>query len=132
MADEKDTPEDPSANEPAKKSGLLVREHFYPYPLGRCVQGTKESLENLSPDEARGFYYQVTYTLTEVPEDRAYFHAQWRRSNPLPYQVPHTILDGVEGQGHFVGTYLAWGVNNKVERKQRPDNQFAWRRVVVK
>ncbi len=24
----------------------------------------------------------------------------------------HTLLDGVRGQGHYVGTYLAWGVNN--------------------
>lgn len=71
------------------------------------------SLENLGPDQIRGFYYQITYTLTEVPEDRAYFHAQWRRNNPLPYKTPHTILDGVTGQGHYVGTYLAWGVNNR-------------------
>jgi hypothetical protein len=71
------------------------------------------SLENLSPDEIKGFYYQITYTLTDVPEDRAYFHAQWRRNNPLPYQTPHTLLEGVQGQGHYVGTYLAWGVNNK-------------------
>lgn len=70
------------------------------------------SLENLSPDEISGFYYQITYTLTEVPEDRAYFHAQWRRNNPLPYQAPHTMLDNIKGQGHYVGTYLAWGVNN--------------------
>jgi peptide/nickel transport system substrate-binding protein len=27
---------------------------------------------------------------------------------------------------------LAWGVNNKVDLKQRPDNQFAWRHVMVK
>ena len=27
---------------------------------------------------------------------------------------------------------LAWGVNNKVEVKQRPDNQFAWRHVMIK
>lgn len=70
------------------------------------------TLENLSPDEVRGFYYQVDYTLTDVPDDEAYFHAQWRRSNPLPYQEVHTLLDGVQGQGHYVGTYLAWGVNN--------------------
>jgi hypothetical protein len=70
------------------------------------------TVENLSPDEVRGFYYQVNYTLTDVPQDRAYFHAQWRRSNPLPYMQDHTILEGVRGQGHFVGTYLAWGVNN--------------------
>ena len=47
----------------------------------------------------RGFYYQIDYTLTEVPDDRAYFHAQWRRSNPLPYQQVHTLLDGVRGRG---------------------------------
>lgn len=70
------------------------------------------TVENLGPDEVRGFYYQITYALTDVPEDRAYFHAQWRRSNPLGYMDVHTLLDGVKGQGHFVGTYLAWGVNN--------------------
>ncbi|MBI2422126.1 MAG: DUF2961 domain-containing protein [Candidatus Hydrogenedentes bacterium] len=57
-------------------------------------------------------YYQVNYTLTEVPEDAAYLHAQWRRSNPLPYKEVHTLLDGVTGPGHYVGTYIAWGVNN--------------------
>ena len=70
------------------------------------------TLENLSPDEVRGYYYQINYTLTDVPEDMAYFHAQWRRSNPLPYMQDHTLLDGVKGQGHYVGTYIAWGVNN--------------------
>ena len=59
-----------------------------------------------------GLYYQVNYTLTDVPDDCAYFHAQWRRSNPLPYKQEHTLLDGVKGQGQYVGTYLAWGVNN--------------------
>ena len=57
-------------------------------------------------------YYQVNYTLTEVPEDCAYFHAQFRRVNPLPYKDVFTILEGVQGQGHYVGTYMAWGVNN--------------------
>ncbi|MFO7321733.1 MAG: DUF2961 domain-containing protein [Chloroflexota bacterium] len=70
------------------------------------------TLENLSPERILGFYYQITYTLTDVPEDAGYLHAQWRRSNPLPYKEVHTLLDGVEGQGHYVGTYLAWGVNN--------------------
>ena len=57
-------------------------------------------------------YYQITYALTEVPEDTAYLHAQFRRVNPLPYKEVYTILDGVRGQGHYVGTYMAWGVNN--------------------
>jgi hypothetical protein len=65
-----------------------------------------------TPTEEATVYYQITYTLTEVPDDLAYFHAQWRRSNPLPYKQVHTLLDGLEGSGHYVGTYLAWGVNN--------------------
>ncbi len=69
-------------------------------------------LENITPDACRGFYYQFTYALTEIPDDRAYFHAQWRRSNPLGYMDVHTLLDGVQGHGHYVGTYIAWGVNS--------------------
>lgn len=57
-------------------------------------------------------FYQVDYTLTDVPEDVAYFHAQFRRVNPLPYKSVYTILDDVEGRGQYVGTYMAWGVNN--------------------
>ncbi|TFG71873.1 MAG: DUF2961 domain-containing protein [Anaerolineales bacterium] len=63
-------------------------------------------------DEPMVLYYQVNYTLTQVPEDAAYFHAQFRRANPLPYKDVYTILDGVQGKGHYVGTTLAWGVNN--------------------
>lgn len=63
-------------------------------------------------DEEMTLYYQINYTLTEVPEETAYFHAQFRRVNPLPYKEVYTILDGVKGQGHYVGTYMAWGVHN--------------------
>jgi hypothetical protein len=70
------------------------------------------TVENLTPEDLGGFYYQITYALTDVPNDAAYLHARWRRSNPLPYMGVHTLLDGVHGHGHYVGTYLAWGVNN--------------------
>lgn len=63
-------------------------------------------------DEAMRLYYQINYTVTDVPDDLAYFHAQFRRTNPLPYKDDYTILDGVQGRGHFVGVYMAWGVNN--------------------
>jgi hypothetical protein len=69
------------------------------------------TMENLSEDELI-LYYQINYTLADVPEDCAYFHAQFRRTNPLPYKDVFTILDGVKGKGHYVGTYMAWGVNN--------------------
>jgi hypothetical protein len=57
-------------------------------------------------------FWQVNYTLTDVPEDAAYFHAQFRRTNPVPYKQVHTIVDGIRGMGHYVGTAMAWGVNN--------------------
>ncbi len=57
-------------------------------------------------------YYQINYCLTDVPADAAYFHAQFRRVNPLPTREVYTIVDGVSGAGHYVGTYMAWGVNN--------------------
>ena len=69
------------------------------------------TLENISGEEMRA-YYQINYALGCVPEDAGYFHARFRRSNPLPYKEVHTILDGVEGFGHYGGTYMAWGVNN--------------------
>ena len=75
-------------------------------------QHARVTIENLSLDEVKGFFYQIDYTLTDVPADYAYFHAQWRRNNPLPYQEVHTLLDGVQGQGQYVGTYMAWGANN--------------------
>ena len=70
------------------------------------------TLENRNPDAEAIIYYQINYTLTEVPDDAAYFHAQFRRTNPLPYKEDYVILDGVKGRGHYVGTYMAWGVNN--------------------
>jgi hypothetical protein len=70
------------------------------------------TVENVTSDELLGFFYQIDYALTEVPPDVAYLHAQWRRSNPLPYKEVHTLLDGVDGQGHYVGTYLAWGTHS--------------------
>jgi hypothetical protein len=69
------------------------------------------TMTNLA-DEAMTLYYQLNYTLTDVPEEAAYFHAQFRRTNPLPYKEVYTITDGVKGWGQYVGTYLAWQVNN--------------------
>ncbi len=82
---------------------------FWEMPFRKKARIT---IENLTAAEIAGFYYQVDYVLTEVPPDIAYLHAQWRRSNPLPYKEVHTLLDGVKGQGHYVGTYMATGVNN--------------------
>jgi hypothetical protein len=81
---------------------------YWPMPFRK---GCRITLTNIAA-ERTVLYYQVNYALGPVPAEAAYFHAQFRRSNPLPYKQPYTILDGVKGQGHYVGTYLAWGVNN--------------------
>jgi len=81
---------------------------YWEMPFRKSCKITMENLDN----NRITLYYQIDYTLTDVPEDAAYFHAQFRRSNPLPYKTVHTLLDGVKGWGHYVGTYIAWGVNN--------------------
>jgi hypothetical protein len=68
-------------------------------------------LENLD-DKDMVLYYQVNYTLTDVPRDAAYLHAQFRRVNKLSAKSVYTILDGVSGRGQYVGTYMAWEVRS--------------------
>ncbi|MBM3878602.1 MAG: DUF2961 domain-containing protein [Verrucomicrobia bacterium] len=71
----------------------------------------KITVENLD-DQQITIYYQIDYTLTTVPADAAYFHAQFRREDPLKTKGLYTILDGVRGRGHYVGTYMAWEVHS--------------------
>lgn len=78
---------------------------YWEMPFRKAARIT---IENLYPVQVRGVFFQITYALTDVSDDAAYLHAQWRRSDPLPQLTPHTILDGVSGWGHYVGTYLAW------------------------
>jgi len=81
---------------------------YWEMPFHRSCRITMTNIAT----EAMCLFYQIDYTLTDVPEDAACFHAQFRRQNPLPYKSVYTILDGVRGRGHYVGTYMAWGVNN--------------------
>ncbi|NWG22656.1 MAG: DUF2961 domain-containing protein [Chloroflexi bacterium] len=74
-------------------------------------KGYRITMTNIAAQEMT-LYYQVTYAETDVPDDAGYFHAQFRRANPLPYRAVYTLLDGVRGHGHYVGTYMAWGANN--------------------
>jgi hypothetical protein len=69
------------------------------------------TMENVNDADAMTLYYQIDYTLTDVPADAGYFHAQFHRANTNESSV-YTINDGIKGKGQFVGVYLAWGVNN--------------------
>jgi hypothetical protein len=81
---------------------------YWTMPFKKKCRITMTNLDS----EPMKLYYQIDYTLTEIPEDAAYFHAQFRRVNPLPYKDVYTIVDGIKGKGHYVGTYMAWGSNN--------------------
>lgn len=82
---------------------------FFPMPFSKRARMT---IENLADEEVPGFYYTINYILTEVGKGDARFHAQFRRTNPLPYKQDYTILDGVRGRGHFVGCNMSWQQNN--------------------
>lgn len=69
------------------------------------------TMENIDPAREMRLYYQIDYTLTDIPADMGYFHAQFRQSVPTK-GAEHVLLDGVKGKGQYVGTYLAWQVNN--------------------
>ena len=71
----------------------------------------KITMENVNEKDPMTLYYQVDYTLTDVPADAGYFHAQFRRSNP-DVTSDYTIIDNVKGKGQYVGVYLALGVRN--------------------
>jgi hypothetical protein len=82
---------------------------YFPMPFRKRA---KITIENRNPKDIRGFFYAITYAKGPVADDDACFHAQFRRVNPLEYGEDYTIVDGVRGKGHYVGTYMAWQQNS--------------------
>jgi len=78
---------------------------YWPLPFASRARIT---VENQYWEPISGFFYQITYALTDVPAQAGRFHAQWRRSMTTRDQPEHVILSGVQGQGHYVGTVLGW------------------------
>ncbi len=76
---------------------------YWPMPFrGRA----RITLENRG-DVVHQFFFQIDYSLEDVSAETPYFHAQWRRSVGVPNAI-HTIVDGIEGDGHYVGTAFDW------------------------
>ena len=78
---------------------------YWPMPFRKSARITIHSDHQ---EDIGGFFYQITYALTDVPVEAAYFHGQWRRSLTPRERPEHVLLNGVRGRGHYVGTYLAW------------------------
>ena len=82
---------------------------YFPMPFRGHARIT---VTNDSPNELRGFFYTINFTRETVSNDALYFHALWRRTNPLPYGEEYLIVDGIKGRGQYVGTFMAWQQNN--------------------
>jgi hypothetical protein len=85
----------------------------WPMPFRKHAQVTAQ---NLHQEKALRLFYQINYALSEVPADAGCFHAQFRRTNPIPYGRVYTVLDtgpgNTAGPGHYVGTAMAWHVKS--------------------
>ena len=79
---------------------------YFPMPFRDNATVT---IESEHPDVIPAFFYQIDYSqVPELDDDTIYFHAQWRRENPTSIKNDYDIVKDIRGQGHLVGTYLAW------------------------
>ncbi len=67
----------------------------------------KITVENRCDDEIV-FFYTINYTEEPVAADACYFHASFRRTNPVKYGDDFVIADGIKGRGSFAGCFLSW------------------------
>lgn len=78
---------------------------YWPMPFRKHARIT---VTNDSDKVLPLFTYQIDYRLSTLAANAAYFHAQWRRATVSSSNPSYTILDGVKGEGRYVGTFLAW------------------------
>jgi hypothetical protein len=75
---------------------------YWPMPFRRSARIT---LTNLGPVDML-LWWDVDYTaVPSLRRDIRYFHAHWRREQPMSPDGAYTILDA-RGAGHYVGTAL--------------------------
>ncbi len=65
------------------------------------------TLENQHVNIIPNFFYQIDYTMYDfLPENVAYFHAEWRRQALTELGKDYVIVDKITGQGQYIGTYI--------------------------
>jgi hypothetical protein len=79
---------------------------YFPMPFRKRA---RIELQSEHPGDLQHIFFQIDYTTgDDLDADTAYFTAQWRRTNgTAALGEDHVIVDGVEGSGHYVGTYIA-------------------------
>lgn len=84
---------------------LAAMNCYWPMPFRKHARIT---VTNDSDKPIPQMTFQIDYRLGPVPPEAGYFHAQWRRAQVRRSHPEFTILDGVKGEGRYVGTFLAW------------------------
>jgi hypothetical protein len=82
---------------------------FWPMPFSKSARVT---LTNEGGEDNLLVGYQITYVENVIASDVGRFHAQYRQARTAD-QNPYIILDGIQGQGRYVGTFLSWTQNEK-------------------
>lgn len=72
--------------------------------------GAHITLENRSEEEAI-IYYMIEGYHGKVDENAGYFHAQYMQEHPVTRGRAYTVLNGVYGEGRFLGVTFAAGLN---------------------
>lgn len=79
---------------------------FWPMPF---FESARITLTNESERPLAAFYYQIDYTKESLPDDTAYFCAQYRQEFPTQVGRDYLVADieAPEGGGHYVGTVMS-------------------------
>ena len=65
-------------------------------------------IENQHENTIPAFFYQIDYTIgNNLSDDVMYFHSSFRREKITTEGVDYTIIDGIKGEGRYLGTFIA-------------------------
>ncbi len=78
---------------------------YWPMPFRKRMRMV---VTNDGPETINELFFQVTYSLEELPDDAAYLHAAWNRATTDRAEPDFTVLDTIHGRGHYAGTYMIW------------------------
>lgn len=78
---------------------------FWPMPFRK---GARLTVTNESETTVGAYYYYVDYRKFDaLPENSAYFHAQYHQATPNESGKPYLIMETDGGRGHFAGVSLS-------------------------
>jgi hypothetical protein len=70
--------------------------------------GARITLESQHSGDIEAVFFQIDYSVGDELDERVgYLHAQWRRTSAPVRGADHRIVDGIRGEGSYIGTYVA-------------------------